>query len=644
MYWNFDDTTFVCIRAKEEALPIYRSLKTQTTGQIRFVLAHSTREFLAELASPSLFSTTASAYYICNPRLGKNKTIKWRQNNDEFQFGKQLTQNGNPLCEPCFLEGTCVGKCSKHKPATPKRKAVQVPKTRSKAQRVMRGKQLRTMCVCGRARPSFEMPGKRPPLYCKQCAPAGAIDVISKRCVCKKSRACFGLPGTRIRLYCKVCKPENAVLVGKKCVCGKAKPSFCSPIQPIASWCSECKPADAVSAYRKLCECGTCASFNLPGETIVKWCSKCAPSNAVNVTKKKCACGLASAHFAMIGTMNVEFCANCKPENTFIPWQAKCECTKSQPSLNFPGELKGRWCRLCPGRHPNAVNVVSRRCECGLSLPKYGFSGDFGATFCATCKPPNAIDIGHKFCECGSRPQFGLIGKPATNCRICKTKHMIKFPTKKCVFANCKELALYGEDTRCRCEAHKFETDQNLGERICVSCGLMEVLNAQNKCFACDPETIKRITKRHEEAVKDLLKQHGIDFTNNKVPNGTQCGLERPDFVIYCKTHIVIVEVDESQHKHYLCLCEQTRMVNITQTFGGLPVLWIRFNPDKFVPQGHHASLDVSQNTRHNILLKWVKGAMQQSSFTCLSEVMYLFFDDCNQSTYATEWQQLPSI
>jgi hypothetical protein len=62
------------------------------------------------------------------------------------------------------------------------------------------------------------------------------------------------------------------------------------------------------------------------------------------------------------------------------------------------------------------------------------------------------------------------------------------------------------------------------------------------------------------------------------------CGKERPDLVFELPTHIVIVECDEDQHKGYDRACEEPRMVNISQSYMGLPCLFVRFNPDKYVP------------------------------------------------------------
>lgn len=88
--------------------------------------------------------------------------------------------------------------------------------------------------------------------------------------------------------------------------------------------------------------------------------------------------------------------------------------------------------------------------------------------------------------------------------------------------------------------------------------------------------------------------------------NGTTCGKERPDFVIHCGSHVILLEVDEGQHKHYECLCKQVRMINITQAFGGLPCFWIRYNPDAFKNDKGMKS-KITGRKREVHLLKWIK-------------------------------------
>lgn len=187
-----------------------------------------------------------------------------------------------------------------------------------------------------------------------------------------------------------------------------------------------------------------------------------------------------------------------------------------------------------------------------------------------------------------------------------------------------------------RCEIHHLEDDYNLAERPCKSCGLPNVLNHENVCRFCEPTTFKNYVKRKENRVRLLLEKNGLCFTHADKIVDAKCGLERPDFVFEMATHVVILEVDENQHKSYPCECEQVRMVNVTQAYGGLHVFWIRYNPDAF----KGCSTTLTDNDREKHLLDWVKWSLEHIP-SQLAEVVYLFYDGCDKVSKASEIQIL---
>ena len=74
-------------------------------------------------------------------------------------------------------------------------------------------------------------------------------------------------------------------------------------------------------------------------------------------------------------------------------------------------------------------------------------------------------------------------------------------------------------------------------------------------------------------------------------------------------------------------------MVNISQTYGGKPVFWIRYNPDSFkLPDGTPSTITDSQREAH--LLEWVTFAHQYIPKEYV-EVIYLFYDGCSNDDYA---------
>lgn len=108
--------------------------------------------------------------------------------------------------------------------------------------------------------------------------------------------------------------------------------------------------------------------------------------------------------------------------------------------------------------------------------------------------------------------------------------------------------------------------------------------------------------------------------------DGGKYGKERPDFIFYCGTFVLIVEVDENQHFSRPCECEQIRMVNIFQSLGK-PTIFIRYNPDKYIPKDCTVKTEGDSFDKRMVLLKnWVRYFTVTPPLVPLS-VGYLYFD-----------------
>ncbi len=77
------------------------------------------------------------------------------------------------------------------------------------------------------------------------------------------------------------------------------------------------------------------------------------------------------------------------------------------------------------------------------------------------------------------------------------------------------------------------------------------------------------------------LKEVYSDMVLDKVISGG-CSKRRPDGMIDCLTHVVIVEIDEDQHIRYDQTCENRRTMEIFRDLGNRPVSFVRLNPDGY--------------------------------------------------------------
>jgi hypothetical protein len=81
-----------------------------------------------------------------------------------------------------------------------------------------------------------------------------------------------------------------------------------------------------------------------------------------------------------------------------------------------------------------------------------------------------------------------------------------------------------------------------------------------------------------ENYIYQFLKEKYNDLiVHNKISG---CSGRRPDFLIERYTHTIIIECDEDQHSGYSC--ENKRTMEIFQDLGSRPIVFIRFNPDKY--------------------------------------------------------------
>jgi hypothetical protein len=321
----------------------------------------------------------------------------------------------------------------------------------------------------------------------------------------------------------------------------------------------------------------------------------------------------------------------------------RCEhpgCDKNTPCYDNEGG-KGRFCKS--HAEPGMVDVKNKRCEhpdCD-TRPSYDKEGGKGR-FCKKHAEPGMVDVKHKRCEhhgCETRSSYGHPGHPPTVCAQHRKPGMLRRSNARCKHPKCKEPAIYGKDLEPRrCETHKLADDQNLVEQECKSCNLPMVLDTTGLCENCNPTAFQSAALAKQREVMTFLDNQGFPTptsTDRIVENG-MCGKERPDRVYELSDRVVILEVDEHQHRDRPCECEQTRMVNVSQSFGGLPTIWIRYNPDEYKPF-REGTQQKSKQERLNTLKKVLKHLLKEKEpLKAYVQVTHLYFNGWKDSHAGT--------
>ena len=455
--------------------------------------------------------------------------------------------------------------------------------------------------------PNFNHEGQKTALYCKTHALTGMVDIKNRRCQhteersdgivrCTKQPA-FNHEGQKTALYCKSHALTGMVdIKSRRCqhaeersdgiVRCTTRPTFNHEGQKTALYCKSHALTGMVDIHSRRCQhteersdgivrCTTVPNFNHEGQKTALYCKSHALTGMVDIKNPRC-------------------------QHTEERSDGIVRCTKG-PCFNHEGQDKPLYCKS--HALTGMVDIKSRRCQ-------------------------HTEERSDGIVRCTKRPWSGIPGYRPTHCAEHRTDGMIAHPLRRCEENKCPSFALYGmNSTPTHCESHKAPQHMNLVHHACVVCEVLDYVDDERKCERCSDYLKKKLHLRKQRQVKSWMDAHPQlrNYTSyDRQLDGGSCGKERPDFVWDCKTHYVILEVDEFQHRERPCECEQTRMVNVVQGLS-MPCLWVRYNPDEF--KGQKVSL--KERDRRELLEKWV-GECQVSAPVDSSDycrVTYLFFD-----------------
>jgi len=115
--------------------------------------------------------------------------------------------------------------------------------------------------------------------------------------------------------------------------------------------------------------------------------------------------------------------------------------------------------------------------------------------------------------------------------------------------------------------------------------------------------------------------------------------------------NILIIEIDENQHKAYDEICENKRMMQISKDLQHRPIVFIRFNPDEYIKENQKIASCWGTNKKDDFGIKPIKKKEWIQRLTLLKdtitfwkeesnvsskmvEIISLFFDDINYDSY----------
>jgi len=373
---------------------------------------------------------------------------------------------------------------------------------------------------------------------------------------------------------------------------------------------------DEYSKSSKECkyqDCKNIPNFNYKGKP-VKYCEDHAKERCpdgvgtlktqmMNVNKIVCEADIDELttchHTALYGEAKRTHCSKHYDSNTMIKLSKDRQCDiknengknicKKVPSFGYIIEEKKVFLR-CKDHIEDDMQFLYQECimdDC-IKRARYKNRNTSGSRFCYDHRSDEMITDSKKICKEEKCKEYagynykyekgGLYCKDHKKDNMCSKKNII------CQIEECLTEAYFnfkkGELKRF-CKNHcEFGMKNNKGKK-CENCEIIEVNHGNILCAECNPEGIKRIG---EFAVKNFLITNNIEFEYNKQiqlkdKNDTSYF---PDFVLRFNSIIIVIEVDEKQHKRYNKENEIKRMNEIYNSFKDQKVAIIRFNPDDY--------------------------------------------------------------
>ena len=230
-----------------------------------------------------------------------------------------------------------------------------------------------------------------------------------------------------------------------------------------------------------------------------------------------------------------------------------------------------RLCKECGGSRFCIHGKVKQRCkECGGS---------------ALCKHNKRKEI----CKECSGSSFCMHGKVKQRCKECGGSALCKHNKRK---DKCREC---GGSAFCKHGKRKEHCIDCGGSGLCKSSWCEVQLNSVSRkkyegyCLHCFMHLFpdKKVARNYKTKEKDVVDRVRETYPNfdwvhdKKVQDG--CSKRRPDLLLDLGSHIIIIEIDEDKHSGYDNTCENKRLMELSQDVHHRPIVFIRFNPDKYI-------------------------------------------------------------
>lgn len=299
-------------------------------------------------------------------------------------------------------------------------------------------------------------------------------------------------------------------------------------------------------------------------------------------------------------------------------------------------------CKECGGSALCEHGKQKKQCrECdGSGFCKHGKQ----KTRCSECGGSSLCEHGKRKSrckECGG-VEFCEHGKQKAQCRECGGSAFCEHGKRKVLCRECHGSAF------CKHRKYKTQCIECDGSLLCQTplCETVANKKYNGHCMRCFVNLFPELKnarnyKTKERNVVDNIKKALPDyswFCDKTVQDG--CSKKRPDMLLDMGSHAIIVEVDENQHVNYDCSCENKRLMELSQDVDHRPIVFIRFNPDKYFDKdGNRVDSCWEATTKQGILRVAPKKQQEwEHRLECLVEqIQYWIENETNKIVQVVE-------
>lgn len=507
-------------------------------------------------------------------------------------------------------------------------------------------------------------------LYCSKHKKENMINVTAVKCIVENCKiiASYNYQGETKKICCFTHKKEDMVRIDKDCcayINCKKRPIYGYITDKKRTFCKEHKKSGMVDVKHKTCSYEGCSirpNFNFIGKKCGLYCVKHKLDKMIDVANRKCKfenCKNTPRYNFSCDTMAI-YCNFHKQEGMINIVDIKCKefgCN-TQPSFNYKDCKKGLYCTK--HKKEGMICVKGKICidENCTTCASYNYENKKEKLYCSVHKKNDMINVKlnkskcnvdgcYKYGDycyinnlkerfCGYHKKDNMVAfrrlckeNNCYNYRYCKDKlyckeHLqIQQTNIICCISNCKNNYSIIYNSKKYCNKHDpVKNDTNV-KNLCKYCN-----NEPNSAYICI-RCVKAYNKKEWSVVNYIKKNIDTKFEYNTSNMLNGCSKRRPDVYFELDKYVVIVEIDENQHKAYNDICECARLNEIVNGIGGRSVIIIRYNPDKTYNKKKEVKFDSKEKL--DTLIKTIKDELIKDYENFIVKLIQLYYDDNNK-------------